>query len=39
MLDERLPTILQHNWISKLFGCDFQVEYRIGRLNTAANAL
>jgi hypothetical protein len=39
MLDQRLSTIPQHNWISKLFGYDFRVEYRPGRLNTAADAL
>jgi hypothetical protein len=39
MLDQRLSTIPQHNWINKLFGYDFRVEYRPGRLNTAADAL
>jgi hypothetical protein len=39
MLDQRLSTIPQHNWISKLFGYDFRVEYCPGRLNTAADAL
>jgi len=29
----------QHLWISKLFGFDFTVEYRPGRLNTVADAL
>jgi hypothetical protein len=28
----------QHQWVSKLFGFDFVVEYRPGRLNTAADA-
>jgi hypothetical protein len=31
--------IPQHQWISKLFGYDFNVEYQLGRLNTAADAL
>jgi hypothetical protein len=29
----------QHQWIIKLFGFDFTVEYRPGRLNTVADAL
>lgn len=29
----------QHQWISKLFGFDFTVEYRPGRLNTVADSL
>jgi len=39
MLDQRLSTIPQHQWISKLFGFDFRVEYRPGHLNTVADAL
>ena len=39
MLDQRLSTIPQHQWISKLFGFDFRVEYHPGRLNTVADAL
>jgi hypothetical protein len=39
LLDQRLSTIPQHQWISKLFGFDFTVEYRPGRLNTVADAL
>jgi len=39
MLDQRLSTDPQHQWISKLFGFDFAVEYRPGRLNTVADAL
>jgi hypothetical protein len=38
-LDQRLSTVPQHQWISKLFGFDFTVEYRPGRLNTMADAL
>ncbi|KAK1679834.1 hypothetical protein QYE76_040682 [Lolium multiflorum] len=37
LLDQRLSTVPQHRWISKLF--DFTVEYRPGRLNTVADAL
>jgi transposase InsO family protein len=39
MLDQRLSTIPQHQWISKLFGFDFRVEFQPGRLNTVADAL
>jgi hypothetical protein len=39
LLDQRLSTVPQHQWISKLFGFDFTVEYRIGRLNTVIDAL
>ena len=39
LLDQRLSTVQQHQWISKLFGFDFAVEYRPGRLNTVADVL
>jgi hypothetical protein len=39
LLDQRLSTVPQHQWISKLFGFDFTVEYRPGHLNTVADAL
>jgi hypothetical protein len=39
LLDQRLSTIPQHQWLSKLVGFDFAVEYRSGRLNAAADAL
>ena len=39
LLDQRLSTVPQHQWISKLFGFDFSVEYRPGRYNTVADAL
>ena len=39
MLDQRLSTVPQLQWISKLFGFDFSVEYRPGCLNTVADAL
>jgi hypothetical protein len=28
ILDQRLTTIPQHTWVSKLFDYDFTVEYR-----------
>ena len=39
MLDQRLSVVPQHQWISKLFGFDFAVEYRPSRLNIVADAL
>jgi hypothetical protein len=39
LLDQRLFTVPQHQWINKLFGFDFSVEYRPGLLNTVADAL
>jgi hypothetical protein len=39
LLDQRLSTVPQHQWVSKLFGFDFSVEYRPGHLNTVADAL
>ena len=39
MLDQRLSTIPQHHWISKLFGFDFRVEYHFGKTNVVADAL
>jgi hypothetical protein len=39
LLDQRLSMVPQYQWVSKLFGFDFAVEYRPGRLNTVADAL
>jgi hypothetical protein len=39
LLDQRLTTIPQHTWVSKLFGYDLTVEYCAGKLNTVADAL
>jgi len=39
LLDQRLSTIPQHQWLSKLIGYDFRVEYRLGRFNMVAEAL
>jgi len=39
ILDQRLTTIPQHTWVTKLFGYDLTVEYRSGKLNTVADAL
>lgn len=39
MLDQRLSTIPQHQWVSKLFGYDFKIEYKPGNFNVVADAL
>lgn len=39
LLDQRLSTIPQHQWASKLLGFDFRVEYKPGATNTVADAL
>jgi hypothetical protein len=39
LLDQRLSTIWQHTWVSKLFGYDFTVEFHPGKTNTVADAL
>jgi hypothetical protein len=39
LLDQRLSTIPQHAWVSKLFGYQFMVEFKPGQLNMAADAL
>jgi hypothetical protein len=39
LLDQRLSTILQHDWVSKLFGFQFYVEFKPDRLNATADAL
>jgi hypothetical protein len=39
LLDQRLSTVPQHQWINKLFEFDFTVEFRPERLNSTADAL
>jgi hypothetical protein len=39
LLDQRLSTIPQHRWVSKLMGFDFSVEYKPGKMNIVADAL
>lgn len=39
LLDQCLSTMSQHQWVSKLFGYDFTVEFRPRRLNTIVDAL
>ncbi|WVZ96354.1 hypothetical protein U9M48_042006 [Paspalum notatum var. saurae] len=39
LLDQRLSTIPQHPWASKLIGFDFMVEFKPGHANVVADAL
>jgi hypothetical protein len=39
MLDQRLSTIPQHAWVSKLFRYQFTVEFKPSKQNSAADAL
>jgi hypothetical protein len=39
ILNQHLSTIPQYSWVSKVFGYDFMVEYRPGKLNGAADTL
>jgi hypothetical protein len=39
LLDQRLSTIPQHQWASKLLGFDFKVEYKFGSTNIVADTL
>jgi hypothetical protein len=39
LLDQRLSTIPQHEWVSELFVYDLKVEFRPGRQNQVADAL
>jgi hypothetical protein len=39
LLDQRLAMIPQHQWVNKLMGFDFSVEYKPNATNTVADAL
>jgi hypothetical protein len=39
LLDQCLSTIPQHNWVSKLFGYQFSMEFKPGRQNATTDAL
>jgi hypothetical protein len=39
LLDQRLSTIPQHQWLGKLLGFNFKVEFKSGATNVAADAL
>nr|GMC62899.1 Transposon Ty3-I Gag-Pol polyprotein [Ipomoea batatas] len=39
LLEQRIGTPEQHNWVAKLLGYDYEILYRPGRANQAADAL
>src|SRR5262249_27526762 len=39
LLQQRLVTTSQHKWLTKLLGMDFEIRYKSGRTNVAADAL
>lgn len=39
MFDQRITTHAQHQWISKLLGYSYKVQYRAGHLNTVPDTL
>jgi hypothetical protein len=36
--DQKIATIPQHQWVSKLLGFDFTVEYKLGTTNTITDS-
>lgn len=39
LLEQRVTTLMQQKWISKLMGFDFEITYKSGKSNAAADAL
>ena len=39
LLEQRITTLDQQQWVAKLLGYDYEIQYRPGRENTAADAL
>lgn len=39
LMEQKLTTLLQHKWLSKLLGYDYYVVYKKGKDNLAADAL
>lgn len=39
LMEQKLTTLLQHKWLSKLFGYDYSVVYKRGKDNLVADAL
>ena len=39
LLDQRLSTIPQHHWATKLLGHDFQVEFKLSVTNVVADPI
>lgn len=39
MVEQKATTPFQHMWLSKLMGYDFEIQYKLGKENVAADAL
>jgi hypothetical protein len=39
LLDQKVTCLFQHLWLTKLLGFDYEIEYRKGKDNMAADAL
>jgi len=39
LLDQRLSTIPQHQWVGRLLGFEFTIEYKPGHTNAVVDAL
>ncbi|KAL3509689.1 hypothetical protein ACH5RR_029090 [Cinchona calisaya] len=39
LLDERISTLLQQKWLTKLIGLDYEIQFRKGKENLVANVL
>lgn len=39
LLEQCIPTPMQHKWLTKLIGYDFEISYRSGKENNVADAL
>lgn len=39
LLEQKVTTLMQQKWLSKLLGFDYQILYRSGKTNVAADAL
>ena len=38
LLDQKLTTTLQHKWLAKLLGLDYEIQYKKGAENKVADA-
>lgn len=39
LLEQRIATPEQHKWVGKLLGYDYEITYKLGQENSAADAL
>ena len=39
LLEQRVTTLMQQKWLSKLMGFDYAISYKIGKTNMVADAL